>query len=113
MITYCFCYEKQFFPFDGYENAFSPLNYNIIFVQITEALFQSTLKCLIDVVNSETATLASVAMQALGHIGLRVPLPPLVNGSDSGKVVMYVLVDCLNVLSIIHAPRMDELHLHT
>ncbi|KAJ4724481.1 Proteasome-associated ECM29 [Melia azedarach] len=50
---------------------------------ITEALFQSTLKCLIDVVNSETATLASVAMQALGHIGLRVPLPPLVNGSDS------------------------------
>ena len=41
--------------------------------QIPEALFQSTLKCLVDVVNSETATLSSVAMQALGHIGLCAP----------------------------------------
>lgn len=36
-------------------------------------------------VNSETATLASVSMQALGHIGLRVPLPPIANDSDLGK----------------------------
>ncbi|KAK0586589.1 hypothetical protein LWI29_009245 [Acer saccharum] len=51
---------------------------------IPETLFQNTLKCLVNVVNSETATLASVSMQALGHIGLRVPLPPLAN--DSGSV---------------------------
>lgn len=50
---------------------------------IPEALFQSTLQCLVDVVNSETATFSSVAMQALGHIGLCVPLPPLIDGSDS------------------------------
>lgn len=60
-----------------------------------ETLFQNTLKCLIDVVNSETATLASVAMQALGHIGLRVSLPPLVNDSSSGEFVTYVLVSLI------------------
>ncbi|XP_044479857.1 proteasome adapter and scaffold protein ECM29-like [Mangifera indica] len=52
-----------------------------------ETLFQNTLKCLIDVVNSETATLASVAVQALGHIGLRVSLPPLVNDSSSVDIL--------------------------
>ncbi|KAH7560788.1 hypothetical protein JRO89_XS10G0102900 [Xanthoceras sorbifolium] len=54
---------------------------------IPETLFQNTLKCLINVVNSETATLASVSMQALGHIGLRVPLPPLANDSDSVDIL--------------------------
>ncbi|KAH9741792.1 ARM repeat superfamily protein [Citrus sinensis] len=54
---------------------------------IPEALFQSTLKCLVDVVNSETATLSSVAMQALGHIGLCVPLPPLIHASDSVDIL--------------------------
>ncbi len=48
-------------------------------------------KCLVDVVNSETATLASVAMQALGHIGLRVSLPPLITDSTSGKVFVTML----------------------
>lgn len=57
---------------------------------IPETLFQTTLKCLVDVVVSETATLASIAMQALGHIGLRVSLPPLINDSSS--------VDILTVL---------------
>ncbi|CAB4278520.1 unnamed protein product [Prunus armeniaca] len=45
---------------------------------IPDTLFQSTLKCLVDVANSETAALASVALQALGHIGLIVPLPSLI-----------------------------------
>lgn len=64
--------------------------------QIPEALFQSTLKCLVDVVNSETATLSSVAMQALGHIGLCVPLPPLIHASDSGEEVVHMLVSQLS-----------------
>lgn len=49
-------------------------------------LFQNILKCLVDVVNSETATLAAVAMQALGHIALRIPLPSLVDDSGSGNL---------------------------
>ncbi|XP_010271892.1 PREDICTED: proteasome-associated protein ECM29 homolog isoform X2 [Nelumbo nucifera] len=61
---------------------------------ISEALLQCTIKCLVDVVNSETATLASIAMQALGHIGLCCPLPPLV--LDSGAAgVLTVLHDKL------------------
>ncbi|XP_024030403.1 proteasome-associated protein ECM29 homolog [Morus notabilis] len=58
---------------------------------IPETLLQNTLKFLVDVVNSETASLASVAMQALGHIALRVPLPLLTNDSSS--------VDILTTLS--------------
>lgn len=50
-----------------------------------EILLQNTLKCLVDVVKSETSALSAVAMQALGHIGLRISLPP-VDGSNSGKV---------------------------
>lgn len=59
-----------------------------------EKLLQNTLKCLVDVVNSETSALAAVAMQALGHIGLRTSLPPL-NDSNSGKVHSYVLTNFL------------------
>lgn len=58
----------------------------MILLQIPETLFQNTLKFLADVVISETATLASVAMQALGHIGLRVPLPPLITDSNPGNL---------------------------
>lgn len=54
-------------------------------LQVSEAVLQSILKCLVSVVNSESAVLASVAMQALGHIGLRVPLPQLVNDSTAGS----------------------------
>ncbi|XP_062171204.1 uncharacterized protein LOC133876988 [Alnus glutinosa] len=57
---------------------------------IPETLLQNVFKCLVDVVNSETATLASVAMQALGHIGLRVSLPPLITDSTSVDVLMVV-----------------------
>ncbi|KAI9114257.1 hypothetical protein K1719_014907 [Acacia pycnantha] len=57
---------------------------------ISEILFQNTLRCLVDVVNSETSTLAAVAMQALGHIGLRLSLPPLVNDSSSDNILIVV-----------------------
>ncbi|OVA18531.1 Proteasome stabiliser ECM29 [Macleaya cordata] len=57
---------------------------------IPESLLQSTMKCLVDVVHSETATLASFAMQALGHIGLRGPLPTLVHDSGSGGILVVL-----------------------
>ncbi|KAM7279522.1 hypothetical protein ACFE04_006656 [Oxalis oulophora] len=64
---------------------------------IPETLLQRVLKFLIDVVNSETATLASIAMQALGHVGLRVSLPQLVNDSSSVEILV-VLQDKLKKL---------------
>lgn len=64
----------------------------MIFWQMPEILLQKTLKCLVDVVSSETSALAAVAMQALGHIGLRIPLPPL-DGSNSGNVDSYMLIN--------------------
>lgn len=41
---------------------------------VSESLLQNSLKCLTDIVNSETASLAAVAMESIGHIGLRIPL---------------------------------------
>lgn len=71
-------------------------------LQMPETLFQNTLKCLVNIVSTETATLAAFGMQALGHIGLRVSLPPLVNNSDSGEVIpVSVVVKCQNFLSVI------------
>lgn len=40
-----------------------------------------------DVVNLETAQLASVAMEALGHIGICGALPLLVNDSSPGQFI--------------------------
>lgn len=62
------------------------------FLQISESLLQRTLKCLVDIVNSETSTLASIAMQAIGHIGLGVQLPQLHSDSSSGNNyhLMYI-----------------------
>ncbi|KAF9665771.1 hypothetical protein SADUNF_Sadunf16G0158400 [Salix dunnii] len=57
---------------------------------IPGTLFQKILKCLTDVAISESATLASVAMQALGHIGLRAPLPPLVDDSSSVDILILL-----------------------
>ncbi|KAH1090696.1 hypothetical protein J1N35_017953 [Gossypium stocksii] len=54
---------------------------------IQEELLQNTLKCLVDVVNSESATLASISMQALGHIGLSGSLPLLVCDSSSVSIL--------------------------
>ncbi|KAH9790309.1 hypothetical protein KPL71_003360 [Citrus sinensis] len=75
---------------------------------IPEALFQSTLKCLVDVVNSETATLSSVAMQALGHIGLCAPrlgAPSIRNeflgfGSAFRSVKNYADLDADNIRTV-------------
>ncbi|KAF4378493.1 hypothetical protein G4B88_027553 [Cannabis sativa] len=66
---------------------------------IPEALFQETLKFLVDVVSSETATLASVAMQALGHIALRVPLPLLTNDSNSVDILTILQEKLRKLLS--------------
>lgn len=68
-----------------------------IFLQIPEALFQTTLKLLVDVVNSETATLASVAVQALGHIGLIVALPSLIIESSSGNSIVFLSYHILSL----------------
>lgn len=57
---------------------------------IPDALFQTTLKCLVDVTNSETAPLASIATQALGHIGLIIPLPSLVIDSSSVDILVVL-----------------------
>ncbi|KAF5447658.1 hypothetical protein F2P56_033192 [Juglans regia] len=66
---------------------------------IPESLFQNTLKCLVDVVISETAPLASVAMQALGHIGLSVSLPPVIIDSNSVDVLMVLQEKLRKLLS--------------
>ncbi|KAL2316898.1 hypothetical protein Fmac_030774 [Flemingia macrophylla] len=60
-----------------------------------EILLQNTLRCLVDVVNSETSALAAAAMQALGHIGLRTSLPPLDSSSDG---ILIILSDKLRKL---------------
>ncbi|PIN26135.1 hypothetical protein CDL12_01113 [Handroanthus impetiginosus] len=57
---------------------------------IPESVLQSVLKCLVDVINVETAALASVAMQALGHIGICVPLPLLL--LDSTEVSIWTIL---------------------
>ncbi|XP_056161044.1 uncharacterized protein LOC115693959 [Syzygium oleosum] len=59
---------------------------------MSEVLLQSVLKCLVDVVNSENATLASIAMQALGHIGLRVPLPSIADDSTSVAADIFMVL---------------------
>ncbi|CAN4119744.1 unnamed protein product [Withania somnifera] len=59
-------------------------------VSIPEDLLQSALKCLVDVVNSETATLASFAMQALGHVGLCIPFPLLLVDSSSVPILVVL-----------------------
>ncbi|XP_030522220.2 proteasome adapter and scaffold protein ECM29 isoform X2 [Rhodamnia argentea] len=66
---------------------------------IPEVLLQSVLKCLVDVVNSENATLASIAMQALGHIGLRVSLPSIADDSTSADIFMVLQEKLRKLLS--------------
>ncbi|KAM0057039.1 putative armadillo-like helical, proteasome component Ecm29 [Helianthus debilis subsp. tardiflorus] len=66
---------------------------------VTNSLFQNTLNCLVDVVNSETATLASVAMQGLGHIGLCSPLPKLDHDSGTDDVLTLLREKLSKVLS--------------
>lgn len=54
---------------------------------ISEALFESTVNLLIHVVESESTALSSAAMEALGHIGLRFPLPTLNRDSVSAGIL--------------------------
>lgn len=61
-----------------------------------EIFLRKTLRCLVDVVNSETSALAAVAMQALGHIGLRISLPPLDDSNSDG--ILIILNDKLSKL---------------
>ncbi|XP_073008804.1 uncharacterized protein [Typha latifolia] len=54
---------------------------------ISEELFQSTVGVLVNVVESESAILASAGMEALGHIGLRCSLPILCRNSIAAGVI--------------------------
>ncbi|XP_024006382.1 proteasome-associated protein ECM29 homolog isoform X1 [Eutrema salsugineum] len=65
---------------------------------VSEAVTQNAVKCLVDVVNLETAPLASVAMEALGHIGICGALPLLINDSSPGTQVLEVLQERLSKL---------------
>lgn len=66
---------------------------------IPETLLQSTIKCLIDIFNSESSTLASIVMQSLGHIGLRSPLPLLVQDSGSVSILTVLQAKLRKLLS--------------
>uniref|UniRef100_A0A1D1XKS2 Proteasome-associated protein ECM29 n=1 Tax=Anthurium amnicola TaxID=1678845 RepID=A0A1D1XKS2_9ARAE len=54
---------------------------------ILETLLESTVSCLVGIVESESLALASVAMEALGHIGLRCPVPPIATNSSTAGVL--------------------------
>ncbi|KAL9248317.1 hypothetical protein vseg_021654 [Gypsophila vaccaria] len=58
--------------------------------EILEVVLPGTIKRLVDVVNTETPALASIAMQALGHIALRGALPPVINDSGPASVLTVV-----------------------
>ncbi|XP_057515552.1 uncharacterized protein LOC130797079 [Amaranthus tricolor] len=58
--------------------------------ELPEMVFQHTIKTLVEIVNTETATLASIAMQALGYIGLRVALPSL--SCDYGPAAVLIVL---------------------
>jgi proteasome component ECM29 len=53
-------------------------------VQIPEEMVNNVVDILVKVVNSEGSTLASVAMESLGHIGLRCALPSINRNSSTG-----------------------------
>uniref|UniRef100_A0A1J3GWL5 Proteasome-associated protein ECM29-like protein n=1 Tax=Noccaea caerulescens TaxID=107243 RepID=A0A1J3GWL5_NOCCA len=65
---------------------------------VSKAVTQNAVKCLVDVVNLETAPLASVAMEALGHIGICGALPLLISDSSPGTQVLEVLQERLSKL---------------
>ena len=60
-------------------------------MQISEAQRDQIVEHLVKVVESESAILASTAMEALGHIGLRCALPALPRDSNSGILPCYDL----------------------
>uniref|UniRef100_A0A2P2M9G4 Proteasome-associated protein ECM29 homolog isoform X1 n=1 Tax=Rhizophora mucronata TaxID=61149 RepID=A0A2P2M9G4_RHIMU len=66
---------------------------------VPETTLHIVLRCLTHVAMSETATLASVAIQSLGHIGLCMPLPPLMEDSRSVHVLTYLHAKLSKLLS--------------
>lgn len=65
----------------------------MIKIQISEKLLVATINCMVDLAKSESAALASIAMEALGHIGLRCRLPGCSHDGATGKPL------CLDVMS--------------
>lgn len=57
---------------------------------VSESLIKRTVNCLVDVVKSESPTLASIAMEALGHFGLRAPLPAVDCDSISAEILIVL-----------------------
>jgi proteasome component ECM29 len=53
-------------------------------VQIPEGIVKKSVDILVKVVESEGSTLASVAMESLGHIGLRCALSSINQNSSTG-----------------------------
>lgn len=70
-----------------FEQVFNLCPFPLLLNQMSDSVLQSVLKCLVDVINNETSTLASLAMQALGHIGICIPLPLLVIDSTEGEMI--------------------------
>ncbi|KAK6925530.1 Proteasome component Ecm29 [Dillenia turbinata] len=64
--------------------------------KVSEIVLQSSLQCLTNIVNSENSEQASTALQALGHIGLCVPLPPLSFDSGPGNFLRERLLKLLS-----------------
>ncbi|KAG8089149.1 hypothetical protein GUJ93_ZPchr0011g27896 [Zizania palustris] len=64
---------------------------------ITEEMVQKSIDVLVRVVESEGSTLASTAMEALGHIGLRCALPSI-NRNSSQAALLTVLNERLTKL---------------
>ena len=82
------CRMLPFFAFIFF-NFFCPI---LIFPsQELEALLQSTVGCLLHTVEKEDVTLASLAMEALGHIGLRCSLSSVSLDSSQGTTFPFVL----------------------
>ena len=56
-------------------------------MQIPEEMVKNVVDILVKVVDSEASTLASVAMESLGHIGLRCALPSINQNSPTGSLI--------------------------
>ncbi|CAO2140782.1 unnamed protein product [Urochloa humidicola] len=54
---------------------------------IPEEMVKSAVDILVKVVDSEGSTLASIAMESLGHIGLRCALPSIIQNSSTGALL--------------------------
>ncbi|XP_020682977.1 proteasome adapter and scaffold protein ECM29 [Dendrobium catenatum] len=66
--------------------------------KISESLFSSIVNHLVSVVELEASSLASVSMEALGHIGLRRPLPNDINHDAISGNLLLILHERLRKL---------------